>query len=396
MSRDVFIISAARTAIGKFGGTLSGVPAPELGRIVVNEVINRAGLTPDSGFDEVILGNVLSAGLGQNCARQALINAGIPETVPATSVNKVCGSGLKAITLGVQAIKSGDADMIIAGGTENMSAAPFLLNKARWGYRMGNSELVDSMIYDGLWEIFNNYHMGITAENIAEKYDISREAQDEFSFNSQQKAAAAIENGDFESEIVPVEIPQRKKDPLIFKTDEFPRPETTIETLSKLRPAFKKDGTVTAGNASGINDSSAAVILVSEDKLNELGISPIAKVVSYASCGVNPAYMGMGPSPSSKKALEKSGWTTDDVELFELNEAFASQSLAVIKELSIKDRIKDINIHGGAISLGHPIGASGARILVTLLYAMKKRKANKGLASLCIGGGQGIAMTVEM
>lgn len=392
---EVYIMSAARTAVGTFGGQLKTVPAVNLGTTVVKESMSRAGIEPGQ-VEEVIMGNVLQAGHGQNIARQNLIHAGIPQEVPAHTINKVCGSGLKAVALAAQAIRAGDADIIVAGGEENMSAAPFLLKKARWGYRMGNDEIVDHMILDGLWEKFNDYHMGITAENIAEKYGISREDQDSFAAESQKRACEAIESGAFESQIVPVEIPQRKGDPVEFKVDEHPRAGTTLEVLAKLRPAFKKDGSVTAGNASGINDGAAAFVVMSGAKMKELGLEPMCRIVSYASAGVDPAYMGMGPAPSSKKAVEKAGWSFDDVQLMELNEAFASQSLAVIRQLGVEDRMNDINIHGGAIALGHPIGASGARILTTLLYGMKERNAGKGLAALCIGGGMGIAMTVEM
>ncbi len=393
--REAYIISAARTAVGTFGGQLKAVSAVDLGTLVVKESISRSGIEPGL-VEEVIMGNVLQAGHGQNIARQTLIYSDIPQETPAYTVNKVCGSGLKTVALAAQAIKAGDADIVVAGGVENMSAAPYLLMKARWGYRMGNNEIVDHMIYDGLWEKFNDYHMGITAENIAEKYGITREAQDTFACESQRRACEAIESGAFESQIVPVMIPRRKGDPVEFKVDEHPRAGTTIEALAKLRPAFKKDGTVTAGNASGINDGAVAFVVMSGEKMKELGIEPMCRIVSYASAGVDPAYMGMGPAPSSKKAVEKAGWSFDDVQLMELNEAFASQSLAVIRELGVEDRMDDINIHGGAIALGHPIGASGARIFTTLIYAMKERNVSRGLAALCIGGGMGIAMTVEM
>lgn len=394
--KEVFIVSAARTAVGKFNGSLTDIPAAELGKIAILEAIKRAGLSVDSGYDEVIMGNVLQAGLGQNPARQSVIFSGLPKEVPAFSINKVCGSGLKAVALAAQSILAGDSDLVIAGGMENMSAAPYLLTKARWGYRMGNTDIVDSMITDGLWDKFNNYHMGITAENIAEKYGITREDQDAFALESQKRAGAAIQNGVFDEEIVPVAIPQKKGTVVEFKTDEHVRAETTAESLAKLKPAFKKDGTVTAGNASGINDSSAAFIVASGEKVSKLGLKPLARIVSYASAGVDPAIMGMGPAPSSRKALEKARWKLDDLELMELNEAFAAQSLGVIKDLGIKDRMDVINVSGGAIAIGHPIGASGARILTTLLYGMKRQGAKKGLAALCIGGGQGIALTVEM
>jgi acetyl-CoA C-acetyltransferase len=393
--KEAFIVSATRTAVGRFGGSLGDIPAPEIGKIAIVEALKRAGLAPDAGFDEVILGNVLNAGLGQNPARQAMIFAGIPFEVPAVTISKVCGSGLKAVALAAQSILAGDADLVVAGGMENMSAAPFLLNKARWGYRMGTSDIVDSMITDGLWDKFNNFHMGITAENIAEKYGITREAQDAFALESQKRASAAIENGSFTDEIVPVLIPQRKGDPKEFKVDEHVRADTTAESLAKLKGAFKKDGTVTAGNASGINDSAAIVIVASGEKVKELGLKPLVRIASYASAGVDPAIMGIGPAPASRKALAKAGWKLDDIDLFELNEAFAAQSLGVVKELELKDRMNVINVNGGAIAIGHPIGASGARIFVTLLYAMKNRGASKGIAALCIGGGQGIAVAVE-
>jgi len=392
--KDVFIASYVRTAVGRFGGALKGISAVELATLVVGEAMNRAGVQPTE-VQEVIMGNVLQAGHGQNLARQSLIYSGIPQEVPATTINKVCGSGLKAVALAAQAIRAGDADLVVAGGSENMSAAPYLLTGARWGYRMGNNEIVDHMILDGLWEKFNDYHMGITAENIAGKYGVSREEQDNFALRSQELAVEAIESGAFESQIVPVPVPQRKGDPIQFKDDEHPRKGTTLEALAKLKPAFKKDGTVTAGNASGINDGAGAFVVASGEKIDKLGIKPVARIVSYASAGVDPAYMGMGPAPASRAALEKAGWSTDDVELMELNEAFASQSLAVIRDLGLEGRMDDINIHGGAIALGHPIGASGARILVTLLAAMEERNVKRGLAALCIGGGQGIAMTVE-
>ncbi|HOY62429.1 MAG TPA: acetyl-CoA C-acetyltransferase [bacterium] len=394
--KDVYIASAARTAVGKFSGTLKDVPAAELGRIAIAGALSRAGLAPDAGFGEVIMGNVLGAGLGQNVARQCSINAGLPIEVPAMTINKVCGSGLKAVALAAQSIRAGDAELVIAGGTENMSAAPYLLRKARGGYRMGNDEIVDSMIYDGLWERFNNYHMGMTAENIAAKYGISREDQDTLAYNSQMRAAAAIESGAFVDEIVPVPIPQRKGDPVQFTLDEHARADTTLESLAKLKPAFKKDGSVTAGNASGINDSAAAFVVASGDKVKELGLTPLAKIESWASAGVDPAYMGMGPAPASRAAVKKAGWSFDDIELMEFNEAFAAQALGVIRDLGIENRMDCINVNGGAIAIGHPIGASGARILVTLLYAMKKRGARRGLATLCIGGGMGIALTVSM
>lgn len=381
-----------RTAIGTFGGALSNIPATELGTIVIREVLSRCSLQPEQ-VDEVLLGNVLQAGLGQNPARQAAIRAGIPQSVPATTINKVCGSGLKAVTSAAQAIQCGDAEIIVAGGIENMSQAPFLLKKARYGYRMGHDNLYDSMILDGLWCAFNDVHMGITAENIAARYGITREQQDEFACLSQQKAEKAMKEGRFKDEIVPVLIPQRKGEPVIFDQDEHPRWGTTIDKLAPLKPAFKKDGTVTAGNASGINDGAAAVVVASAKKAEELGIKPLARIVSYASAGVDPAYMGLGPIPATRKALQRAGLTIDDLDLIEANEAFAAQSLAVIKELGFDPQ--KVNVNGGAIALGHPIGASGARILVTLLHEMQKRAVKYGLATLCIGGGQGIAVVVE-
>ena len=392
--KDVYIVSAVRTAVGRFGGGLKDTPVVELGRIVMDEAMKRAGVQPEQ-VDESMMGCVLTAGQGQNPARQSAMNAGIPKEQPAYTVNKVCGSGLKAVALGAQAIKCGDANLVVAGGMENMSRAPFLLNKARWGYRMNAGELVDSMIYDGLFEIFNGYHMGLTAENIAEKYAINRVMQDNFAAESQRRANAAINDGSFKSQIVPVMVPQRKGDPLAIDTDEHPRPGTTADGLAKLPPAFKKDGTVTAGNASGINDGAGAVVLADADTVKKLDLKPMARIISYASAGVDPAYMGMGPWPSSEKALKIAGMTTDDIDIFELNEAFASQSLAVLQKLNLDKRTDVVNIHGGAIALGHPIGCSGARVLVTLLYAMQEREAKRGLAALCIGGGMGIAMIVE-
>lgn len=393
--REAYIVSAVRTAVGSFGGTLKGVSAVELGTIAVREALKRSGVDP-AAVDEVILGNVLQGGHGQNLARQCSVHAGIPHETPAITVNKVCGSGVKTVALAAQAIRAGDADVVVAGGAESMSTAPFLLKQARWGYRMGNSEVVDHMILDGLWDSFNNYHMGMTAENVAEKYGVTREDQDIFAAESQRRACEAVEGGLFDSQIVPVAIPQRKGDPLMFARDEYPRAGTTVETLSKLKPAFKKDGTVTAGNASGINDGAGALVVVSGEKLKELGLKPIARIASYASAGVDPAIMGIGPAPASRAALKRAGWSLDDVNVMELNEAFAAQAVAVVKELDIQNRMNDINIHGGAIAIGHPIGASGTRIFVTLLYAMMERKAAKGLAALCIGGGQGTAITVEM
>ena len=390
--REVVIASAARTALGSFGGSLKDVPATELGAIVIKEAIKRAGIKGEQ-VEEVVMGNVIQAGLGQNPARQATLKAGLPNEVPAMTINKVCGSGLRCVALAAQMIKAGDADIVVAGGMENMSAAPYVLDKARWGQRMGDGKLVDAMIKDGLWDAFNNYHMGVTAENIAKEWNLSREEQDAFAAASQQKAEAAIKAGKFKDEIVPVVIPQRKGEPKVFDTDEFPRFGTTTETLAKLRPAFIKDGTVTAGNASGINDGAAAFVVMSAEKAEELGIKPMAKIVSYGSKGLDPAIMGYGPFHATKKALEIAGLTVDDLDLIEANEAFAAQSLAVAKDL--KFDMSKVNVNGGAIALGHPVGASGARILTTLLYELEKRDAKKGLATLCIGGGMGTALIVE-
>ncbi|KAJ48777.1 acetyl-CoA C-acetyltransferase [Clostridium tetanomorphum] len=390
--KEVVIASAVRTAVGSFGGALKGVPAVELGATVIKEAVKRAGVKPEQ-VQEVIMGNVLQAGLGQNPARQAVIKAGLPEEVPAFTINKVCGSGLRAVSLACQMIKAGDADIIVAGGMENMSRAPYVLNDARWGQRMGNGQMVDEMINDGLWDAFNQYHMGITAENIAEKWGLTREMQDEFALASQNKAEEAVKSGRFKDEIVPVVIPQRKGEPKVFDTDEFPRFGTTMEALVKLKPAFKKDGTVTAGNASGINDGAAALVIMSAEKAKELGVKPLAKIVSYGSAGLDPAIMGYGPFHSTKIALEKANLTIEDLDLIEANEAFAAQSLAVAKDLNFD--MSKVNVNGGAIALGHPIGASGARILTTLLYEMEKRDSKKGLATLCIGGGMGTAIIVE-
>jgi acetyl-CoA C-acetyltransferase len=390
--KEVVVVSAVRTAVGTFGGSLRDVPAVDLGCIAIKSALERAGLDPGE-VDEVLMGCVLQGGLGQNVSRQAAIKAGIPAEVPAATINKVCGSGLKAITAAATAIRAGEADVIVAGGTENMSAAAYAVQGARWGLRMGDAKTVDLMIKDGLWCAFGNYHMGITAENIAERFGITREMQDEFSLKSQERARAAIESGRFKDEIVPVAVPQRKGDPKIFEVDEHPR-ETSLEALARLRPAFKKDGTVTAGNASGINDSAAAVVVMSLDKAREKGIEPLAFIRSYASAGVDPAIMGTGPVPASRKALQKAGWTVGDLDLVEANEAFAVQSLYVLREMDFDP--DKVNVNGGAIALGHPIGASGTRIFVTLLYEMKRRGAHRGLATLCIGGGQGIACTLEM
>lgn len=390
--REVVIASAVRTPIGAFGGKFKDVSAVQLGTLVAKEALKRAKVDP-SMVDEVIFGNVLQAGLGQNVARQVSVHAGIPIEVPSFTVNKVCGSGLKTVALAAQAILAGESDIILAGGTENMSQAPYLLKSARWGQRMGNGSIEDYMVQDGLTDIFNGYHMGITAENIAEKYGFTREDQDELSLGSQNKAEEAIKNGRFKDEIVSVEIPQRKGDPIVVDTDEYPKFGTTIEILGKLRPAFKKDGTVTAGNASGINDGAAALVVMSKEKADELGITPLATIVSYASAGVEPSLMGTGPIPATRKALAKANMTVENLDLIEANEAFAAQALSVIKELNF-DTDK-VNVNGGAIALGHPIGASGARILVSLLHEMAKRDAKNGLATLCIGGGQGIAMIVK-
>ena len=390
--REVVIASAARTALGSFGGSLKDVPAAELGAIVIKEAVKRAGINPEQ-VEEVVMGNVIQAGLGQNVARQATLKAGLPNEVPAMTINKVCGSGLRTVALAAQMIKAGDADIVVAGGMENMSAAPYVLDKARWGQRMGDGKLVDTMIKDALWDAFNNYHMGVTAENIAEQWGLTREMQDEFSAASQAKAEAAIKAGKSKDEIVPVVIPQRKGDPIVFDTDEFPRFGTTVEKLAKLKPAFVKDGTVTAGNASGINDGAAAFVVMSAEKAAELGVKPLAKIVSYGSKGLDPAIMGYGPFHATKKALEAANLTVEDMDLIEANEAFAAQSLAVAKDLNFD--MSKVNVNGGAIALGHPVGASGARILTTLLYEMEKRDAKRGLATLCIGGGMGTALIVE-
>jgi acetyl-CoA C-acetyltransferase len=389
--QDAVIVSGVRTAIGTYGGGLADVPAVKLGEICIRAALQRADLKP-SQVDEVIMGNVLQAGLGQNPARQAAVNAGLPVEVPAMTINKVCGSGLKAVILAAQAIRLGDADIVVAGGMESMSQAPYLLEKARFGYRMGDGQLVDAMIRDGLWDAFHDYHMGITAENICTESHLSREELDAFALESQRRAVHAIEAGIFRAEIVPVEVPGRKGSTL-FEQDQQPRAETTAEALAKLRPAFKKDGMVTAGNSSGLNDGGAAVVVMSRRKAEELGLKPLATIRSYASAGVDPRIMGMGPVPSSRRALEKAGLSVSDLDVVEANEAFAAQSVAVGKELGF-DRAK-LNVNGGAIALGHPIGASGTRVLVTLLYEMQRRNARYGLVTLCIGGGQGVALIVE-
>ncbi|TBU95389.1 acetyl-CoA C-acetyltransferase [Phytopseudomonas dryadis] len=389
---DVVILAASRTAIGSFQGALAGIPAADLGAAVIKQLLQRTQLDP-AQVDEVILGQILSAGNGQNPARQAAIRAGLPDTVPALTLNKVCGSGLKAVHLAAQAIRCGDAELVIAGGMENMSLAPYVLPKARTGLRMGHAELLDSMISDGLWDAFNDYHMGITAENLADRYAISREAQDAFAAASQQKAVAAIEAGRFKDEITPILIPQRKGEPVVFDRDEQPRPGTTAESLAKLKAAFKKDGSVTAGNASTLNDGAAVLVLASAAKAAALGLPVLARIKAYASAGVDPAVMGIGPVPASRRTLEKAGWTLDQLDLIEANEAFAAQSLAVARELRWDSG--KVNVNGGSIALGHPIGASGARILVTLVHELIRRDASKGLATLCIGGGQGVALAIE-
>ncbi|WP_028125117.1 acetyl-CoA C-acetyltransferase [Eremococcus coleocola] len=391
--KEVVIVSAKRTALGSFGGSLKNINAVDMATEVVKASLKEINLDP-SEVNEVILGNVLGAGLGQNVARQVLINSGIPKESSAFTINKVCGSGLKAVALAAQSIIAGDNEVVVAGGTESMSQAPYVLQGQRWGARMGDAKVVDTMIKDGLTDAFNHYHMGITAENIAEKFGFTREQQDELAATSQQRAVAAIEAGKFKDEIVPIEIPQRKGDPIVFDTDEFPRKGVTAESLGKLRPAFKKDGgTVTAGNASGLNDGAAILIVMTKEKADQLGIKPLATIKSYASGGVDPAIMGTGPIPATKRALARAEWSVEDLDLIEANEAFAAQALSVIHELNFNTDI--VNVNGGAIAIGHPIGASGARILVTLLHEMEKRDSKKGLATLCIGGGQGIALTVE-
>lgn len=389
---EVVIVAAVRTPIGSFGGSLKDISAVDLGSLVIKNAIERAGLEPEQ-VDEVIMGNVLGAGLGQNVARQMSVHAGVPVTVPAFTINKVCGSGLKAVQLAAQAVLCGDAEVVVAGGAENMSQAPYILPNQRWGSRMGNATVVDTMLRDGLTDGFEDYHMGITAENVAEQYGITREDQDSFALQSQKCAVAAVEAGRFKEEIVPVEIPQRRGEPLVFDTDEFPRKDVSLEGLSKLRSAFQKDGSVTAGNSSGINDGAAAVVVMSAEKAKELGVPVLATIKSYASAGLDPKVMGCGPIYASRKALEKAGLTVADLDLVESNEAFAAQACAVAKELNLD--LEKVNVNGGAISLGHPIGASGCRILVTLLHEMQKRDAKRGLATLCIGGGMGTALIVE-
>ena len=392
MSNDIAILAATRTAIGSFQGTLSGLPAHALGAALIRGILEKTGIAP-AEIDEVVLGQILTAGSGQNPARQAAIAAGLPHAVPALSLNKVCGSGLKAVHLAAQAIALGDADLVLAGGQESMSLAPYVLPKARTGLRLGHAQLEDSLIRDGLWDAFNDYHMGITAENLAERYGITRAQQDAFAADSQRKAAEAIAAGRFQDEITPISIPQRKGDPVLFDTDEQPRAGTTADALAKLRPAFKKDGTVTAGNASTINDGAAVLLLASAQKAEALGLPVLAWIRGYASAGVDPAVMGIGPVPATQKTLNKAGWRIGDLDLIEANEAFAAQALAVNQELGW-DTAR-VNVNGGAIALGHPIGASGARILVTLVHELIRRDAGKGLATLCIGGGQGVAIAIE-
>jgi acetyl-CoA C-acetyltransferase len=388
---DIFIVGAARTPIGKFGGTLAKTPASDLGALVIKDALKRSGVAPDQ-VSEVILGQVLTAGIGQNGARQAAMKAGIPYMVPAMTINKVCGSGLQAAMLGAQAIANGDSDIVVAGGQESMSLSPHAMMGSRDGYRMGDAKLVDTMIVDGLWDVYNQYHMGVTAENVAKEYAVTREEQDEFAVKSQNKAEAAQKAGKFADEIVTVEIPSRKG-PIMFKDDEYPRHGATLEAMKALKPAFDKNGSVTAGNASGINDGAAVVVVASSRKVKELGLKPLAKIKAFASAGVDPKYMGMGPVPASKRCLARAGWEPKDLDLMEINEAFAAQAIAVNRQMGW-DTSK-VNVNGGAIALGHPIGASGARVLVTLLHEMQKRGARKGLASLCIGGGMGVALAVE-
>jgi len=388
---DVVIVAAGRTAIGKFGGTLAKIPATELGAQVIKHLLAKTGIDP-AAVSEVIMGQVLTAGAGQNPARQAVIKSGLPDSVPASTLNVVCGSGLRATHLAAQAIKCGDASIVIAGGQENMSASPHVLNGSRDGFRMGDAKLTDTMIVDGLWDAYNQYHMGVTAENVARKYEISRAEQDEFALQSQLKTEAAIKAGKFKDEIIPIEIAS-KKGTTIFDTDEYPKHGATLEGLSSLRPAFNKEGSVTAGNASGINDGAAAVIMMSASKAQELGLAPLARIKAYALSGLDPTIMGMGPVPAARACLEKAGWTHEEVDLMEINEAFAAQAVAVNKQMGW-DTSK-INVNGGAIALGHPIGASGARVLVTLIHEMIRRDAKKGLASLCIGGGMGVALAIE-
>ncbi len=392
MTTDIVIVAAARTAVGKFGGTLAKTPAPDLGAAVVVDLLRRANLSGDQ-INELIFGQVLTAGSGQNPARQTVIKSGLPQGVPALTINAVCGSGLKAVMLAAQAIRDGDSEIIIAGGQESMSMSPHVLPGSRDGMRMGDWKMVDTMIVDGLFDVYNKYHMGITAENVAKKYDITREKQDALALGSQQKAAAAQEAGKFKDEIVPFSIAQKKGDPIVFASDEFINKKTNAEVLAGLRPAFDKAGSVTAGNASGLNDGAAGVIVMTAAKAKQLGLTPLARIASYATVALDPSIMGMGPVPASKKALERAGWKAQDLDLLEINEAFAAQACAVNNEMGW-DTSK-VNVNGGAIAIGHPIGASGCRILVTLLHEMQRRDAKKGIASLCIGGGMGVALTVE-
>ena len=391
MTREVVIAAAKRTAIGAFSGTLAGIPAADLGAHVIRGLLAEQGIEPKA-VDEVVMGQVLTGGCGQNPARQASIKAGLPESVPAMTINKVCGSGLRAVMLAAQSVALGDADLVVAGGQENMSAAPHVLPNSRTGTKMGDAKLVDSMIHDGLWDAFNDYHMGITAENLAAKYDISRAEQDEFAARSQQRAEEALKTGRFEDEVLPIEVPQKKGDPVSFARDEFPRAGVTAEGLGKLKPAFTRDGSVTAANASGINDGAAAVLVTTAEKAAELGLTPLVRIAAYANAAVDPAIMGIGPVPATKRCLKRAGWEVGDLELIEANEAFAAQSLAVTRELGWD--LERVNVNGGAIALGHPIGASGCRILVTLIHEMIKRDVSRGLATLCIGGGQGVALAV--
>jgi len=388
---DIFIVGATRTAIGKFGGSLAKTPASELGALVIRKVLERAGVAPEQ-VSEVIMGQVLAAGCGQNPARQAAIRAGLPDMIPSMTINKVCGSGLKAAMLGAQSIANGDADIVVAGGQESMSLSPHALMGSRDGFRMGDAKLLDTMIIDGLWDVYNQYHMGVTAENVAKEYAVTRDEQDQFAVESQQKAERAMKAGRFKDEIIAVEIASRKG-AVVFADDEYPRHGSTLEAMKSLKPAFDKNGTVTAGNASGVNDGAAAVVLASSKKVKELGLKPIARITAFASAGVDPKYMGMGPVPASKRCLARAGWESKDLDVLEINEAFASQAIAVNRQMGWDT--KKVNVNGGAIALGHPIGASGCRILVTLLHEMQKRDAKRGLASLCIGGGMGVALAVE-
>jgi acetyl-CoA C-acetyltransferase len=391
---DVVIISGCRTAVGKFQGSLSDLSAPQLGAVVVREAVKRAGLNSDQ-VDECIMGNVLPAGLGQNPARQAAIFGGLSATTGAMTINKVCGSGLKAVALAAQAVQTGNSSIVVAGGMESMTNAPYLLPQARKGYRLGNGQVIDSMVHDGLWDVYNDYHMGVTGENVAEKYGITREEQDEFAVNSHRKAVAAMKECRFKSQIVPVEIPSKKKGaaPVLFEKDESPREDTTVETLRSLKPAFKKDGTVTAGNAPGVNDGAAAVVVTSAKSARELGAQPMVRIVAQATSGVEPKWVMMAPVDAVRKIWEKTGWKNDDVDLYELNEAFSVQALGVMRELGLD--ANKVNVNGGAVAIGHPIGASGARVLVTLIYEMARRNVKRGIAALCLGGGNAVAMAVE-